>query len=237
MAQEDGSPVDSAFAREVLAADIAVALGILTTEQAATSLGRAEDNTPGAVLGSENISPDERDRISAEVDRLVEQAGGDALMALARRGVDRALPSQMSAKTAHALSESGARLRSPLRTIADDRYMGFLPIGEGGMGVVYLALDTELNRRVAIKMVRAGAKDPVDQHSDPVPEDSAARFVQEAIVTGGLEHPGIVPVYEMGRTPAGVPYYTMRLVRGERTLDDAIREAETLGDRLNLLEP
>ena len=64
-----------------------------------------------------------------------------------------------------------------------------------------------------------------------------ARFLQEAWVTGGLEHPGIVPVYELGRTPAGVPYYTMRFISGKRTLDSAITGASGLTDRLALLEP
>ncbi len=69
-------------------------------------------------------------------------------------------------------------------------------------------------------------------------EQLKARLVQEAWVTGGLEHPGIVPVYEIGQTPTGIPYYTMRYVRGERTLADAIREkrGETFEQRLDLLE-
>jgi len=60
------------------------------------------------------------------------------------------------------------------------------------------------------------------------------RFLQEARVTGQLEHPSIVPVYELGRRRDGTLYYTMKLVRG-RTLASAIREAETLPNRLALL--
>jgi formylglycine-generating enzyme required for sulfatase activity len=57
-------------------------------------------------------------------------------------------------------------------------------------------------------------------------------------VTGGLEHPGIVPVYEIGQTATGIPYYTMRFVRGERTLADAIEEKRRapFEARLPLLE-
>jgi serine/threonine protein kinase/Flp pilus assembly protein TadD len=112
------------------------------------------------------------------------------------------------------------------------------------MGAVYLALDTELNRRVAFKMIRtaAGEADAGPLEATPTPGDASygelkARFLQEAWVTGGLEHPGIVPVYELGRTTGGVPYYTMRLVRGERTLADAIEAAKGLDERLALLEP
>ncbi|MHC4452533.1 MAG: tetratricopeptide repeat protein, partial [Planctomycetota bacterium] len=146
------------------------------------------------------------------------------------------LPASLPPKASHAISEAGARLRAPLRSMDKKRYVGFLPLGQGGMGVVYLALDSELNRRVAFKMIRSGETDPLADESGPVSDDMVARFMQEAVVTGGLEHPGIVPVYELGITPSGVPYYTMRLVRGERTLDDAIGDARAIEDRLGLLE-
>jgi len=115
----------------------------------------------------------------------------------------------------------------------------FQLLGEGGMGVVYLALDTSLNRRVALKMVRAagGASNPLDETPTETPEEIQARFLREAAVTGGLEHPGIVPVYELGLTRGGTPYYTMRVVRGRRTLEDAIAAASTPEQRLALLEP
>ncbi len=61
-----------------------------------------------------------------------------------------------------------------------------------------------------------------------------SRFLREARVTGQLEHPSIVPVYEIGAKEDGTPYYTMRLVRGE-TLSSAIRAAKNLHERLRLL--
>ncbi len=66
-----------------------------------------------------------------------------------------------------------------------------------------------------------------------------ARFLQEAWVTGGLEHPGIVPVYELGQTPAGIPYYTMKFIASQRTMADAIDEVRgaPMEERLGLLEP
>jgi serine/threonine protein kinase len=142
----------------------------------------------------------------------------------------------------------------PLPEVRSGRYVDFRVAGAGGMGIVYLALDTELNRRVAFKIVRpdlvagaaavpdtpAGASPPSqDSPASEAFEQLKARFLQEAWVTSGLEHPGIVPVYELGRTSAGVPYYTMRFVRGERTLRaeiDAVRE-QPLARRLELLEP
>ena len=84
----------------------------------------------------------------------------------------------------------------------------------GGIGRVWLAYDGDLGREVALKELR--------------PERSrdrgfADRFLHEARITGQLEHPGIVPVYELTRpTEGGQPFYTMRFIRG-RTLSDAIR--------------
>jgi len=82
----------------------------------------------------------------------------------------------------------------------------------GGLGEVFLAFDGELNRPVAVKELQAHrAHDPAAQ----------ARFLLEAEVTGRLEHPGIVPVYSLGRHPDGRPYYAMRLIEGG-TLREAI---------------
>ena len=140
---------------------------------------------------------------------------------------------------------------SPMRP---GRYVEFQPIGEGGMGVVYLALDSELSREVALKLVCPPSSRTADIEEgnplsiQPPPPDSplaadfeghTARFLHEARITGGLEHPGIAPIYELGSTPAGVPYYAMRLIRGSRTLTAAIEENadRPLERRLALLEP
>jgi WD40 repeat protein/serine/threonine protein kinase len=82
----------------------------------------------------------------------------------------------------------------------------------GGLGEVYLAHDNELNREVALKEIQ-------DRHADS--PRSRARFLLEAEITGGLEHPGIVPVYSLSCHADGRPYYAMRFIRGE-SLSDAI---------------
>jgi formylglycine-generating enzyme required for sulfatase activity/tRNA A-37 threonylcarbamoyl transferase component Bud32 len=92
------------------------------------------------------------------------------------------------------------------------RYIDRGPLGEGGSSVVRRVFDTELGRNVAAKLLR--------------PEFVAAsrhvhRFVEEARVTAQLDHPGIVPVYELSRLPTGQQYYVMREVKGE-TLAAAI---------------
>ena len=76
----------------------------------------------------------------------------------------------------------------------------------GGLGEVSVALDQQLNREVALKEIQSQFA------SDKSSND---RFLLEAEVTGGLEHPGVVPVYGMGRQADGRPYYAMRFIRGE----------------------
>ncbi|MHC4941271.1 MAG: tetratricopeptide repeat protein [Planctomycetota bacterium] len=226
--------MDSGAFKEILTADVATQLGLLLAEEASAALAAYWKDSSRRVLDA--IPAEHRPGIEAEIDRILRNADGDVRRAVLMRGIDRELPASLSPEASHAISEAGARLRAPLRSLDKKRYVGFLPLGQGGMGVVYLALDSELNRRVAFKMIRSGETDPLADESGPVSDDMIARFLQEAVVTGGLEHPGIVPVYEMGVTPSGVPYYTMRLVRGERTFEDAINDAHTVEDRLGLLE-
>jgi eukaryotic-like serine/threonine-protein kinase len=76
----------------------------------------------------------------------------------------------------------------------------------GGLGQVSVALDTELNREVALKEIRPEFAD------DPA---FRARFIQEAEINGGLEHPGIVPVYSLGAYSDGRPFYAMRFIKGD----------------------
>jgi serine/threonine-protein kinase len=92
------------------------------------------------------------------------------------------------------------------------RYRRLRPHAHGGLGEVYLALDEELHREVAVKEIRLAYAD--DPHS-------RASFLLEGEVTGRLEHPGIVPVYGLGTHPDGRPYYAMRFIKGE-SLRDAI---------------
>ena len=91
------------------------------------------------------------------------------------------------------------------------RFRVLRPHARGGLGAVFVALDTELHREVALKQI-------LDDHADD--PTSRQRFLLEAEVTGGLEHPGIVPVYGLGTYGDGRPYYAMRFIRG-----DSLKEA------------
>lgn len=105
-----------------------------------------------------------------------------------------------------------------LRRVADwpdlpgDRYEVLEPIGQGGMGTVYRARDRGLDREVALKVLRAEVADP----------EWAGRLEREARILARLEHPGIVPVHDVGTLADGRIYYLMKLVRGQR-LDDYAR--------------
>ncbi len=85
------------------------------------------------------------------------------------------------------------------------------PYAKGGLGEVFVARDEELHREVAVKQIQ-------HRHADNL--SSRQRFVLEAEITGGLEHPGIVPVYGLGSYADGRPYYAMRFIRG-----DSLKEA------------
>ena len=99
------------------------------------------------------------------------------------------------------------------------RFRLLRPHARGGLGEVFVALDCELHREVALKQI-------LEKHADdPV---SRQRFVLEAEVTGGLEHPGIVPVYGLGTYGSGRPYYAMRFIKGD-SLKEAIDGVPSAG--------
>ncbi|HEV3166886.1 MAG TPA: protein kinase, partial [Isosphaeraceae bacterium] len=91
-------------------------------------------------------------------------------------------------------------------TSEGQRFRVLRPHARGGLGAVFIALDQELHREVALKQI-------LDDQADD--KTSRQRFLQEAEITGGLEHPGIVPVYGLGTHRDGRPYYAMRFIRGD----------------------
>ena len=111
----------------------------------------------------------------------------------------------------------------------------------GGMGKIMLVRDKHLDRQVALKELRPdmlsgtmGATRTGAPSSQMLTIPIVARFMQEARVTGSLEHPSIIPIYEIGYRPDGTLYYTMKLVKG-KTLQDALNACKSLEDRLKLL--
>lgn len=100
------------------------------------------------------------------------------------------------------------------------RYLIGQELGSGSVGQVIEARDQHLGREVAIKILHEG---------EGLSRDGIARFIAEAQITAQLEHPSVVPVHEIGIMPGGMPYFSMKLVRG-RSLDDIINHLR-IGDR------
>jgi serine/threonine protein kinase len=107
--------------------------------------------------------------------------------------------------------------------LAGTRYRLLERIARGGMGVVYAAEDEKLERRVALKVLDVPGRDG----------DWANRLMREARVLARLEHPGIVPVHDVGTLADGRVFYTMKFVEGQR-LDKFIEGVESVQDRLRL---
>jgi serine/threonine protein kinase len=103
------------------------------------------------------------------------------------------------------------------------RYRLLERVARGGMGIVYAAEDTKLERRVALKLL-----DLPDATGE-----LAQRLVREARVLAQLEHPGIVAVHDTGTLPDGRVFYTMKYVEGRR-LDEHVASLPALPDRLRL---
>jgi len=104
-----------------------------------------------------------------------------------------------------------------------DRYQLREEIGRGGMGIVYRATDRDLDRDVAVKVLSATTPGLAD------------RLRREARILGRLEHPGILPIHDIGTLPDGRLFYVMKLVRGERLDAHAARDLP-LSERLRIID-
>jgi serine/threonine-protein kinase len=183
----------------------------------------------GQILVEQNaLRADQYGALEVLVKLHLEQHGDDVEKSLAALGVPAPVREELHSLGDGDVLASLARIPTPS---ADDsiptrqttaerpnatglRYHVLRPHGKGGLGEVFIALDQELNRQVALKEIR-------DEHADD--PQSRGRFVREAEITGGLEHPGIVPVYGLGQYGDGRPFYAMRFIQGE-TLKAAIRQ-------------
>jgi serine/threonine protein kinase len=202
---------------------------------------RARAEEPGRTLGdllvaSGALTGRQRELIESLSIEQIKRHGGDAAKGLAalmaspsaRERLDRLGDREVSATfTAPAwLGSTVAREDGESACAIGPRDGGLRfrvlrPHAEGGLGEVFVALDVELNREVALKRMK-------DRHADH--PAIRRRFLVEAEITGGLEHPGIVPVYGLGADADGRPYYAMRFIKGE-SLKEAIQRFHGDGDR------
>ena len=175
-----------------------------------------------------DLDPDERAGVEAMVGLHLKKHGGDAAKSLAAIPAGRSTRESLAALGDPVIENTLTQLASGSDGDADrtasyavgtatadgQRFRVLRPHARGGLGAVFVALDTELHREVALKQI-------LDQHADdPV---SRQRFLIEAEITGGLEHPGIVPVYGLGSYHDGRPYYAMRFIKGD-SLKEAIEQ-------------
>lgn len=97
-------------------------------------------------------------------------------------------------------------------------------IGEGGVGIVFAATQTSINRTVAVKMLRPHVAND---------QDAREKFLAEAVVTGELDHPNIVPVYDLAADEKGAAFYSMKRVEG--TPWSKVMKSKRLTENLDIL--
>ena len=177
------------------------------------------------------LDPGDRAAVEAMAERHLKKFGGDAEKSLAAIPAGRSTREGLAALGDPQIGATLARVGSAspsteldadrtstygVGTASNDgrRFRVLRPHARGGLGAVFVAIDEEVHREVALKQI-------LDGHADD--PDVRKRFLIEAEITGGLEHPGIVPVYGLGSYADGRPYYAMRFIRGD-SLKQAIEE-------------
>jgi serine/threonine-protein kinase len=214
--------------RDLLFGLLALQNGMVTRDQLvmAFTVWTAADGKPLADLLAEQgaLRPEHRPILDALAEAHLKLHGGDPEKTLAALDVNRSTRESLvklgdpaiDATLGHVPSSQGstedgdadrtASYAVGTATSDGQRFRVLRPHARGGLGAVFVALDEELHREVALKQI-------LERHADdPV---SRQRFLQEAEITGGLEHPGIVPVYGLGTYGDGRPYYAMRFVSGD----------------------
>ncbi|MFO0550430.1 MAG: serine/threonine-protein kinase [Polyangiaceae bacterium] len=176
------------------------------------STRRSQDDAPTIRIasGERPIRVETSSGHTAEV-TTVRAPARIAIAAAATEDPDDAPPPSMVAEA----------LRNSLASVpaVTDRYHVVELLGRGGMGEVSRAMDNKIGREVATKRLRSDIGLDVAQ--------AAPRFMREARVQALLDHPAIVPVYDLGYEASGAPFFTMKRVRGE-TLFDILEDIRRL---------
>jgi serine/threonine-protein kinase len=121
-----------------------------------------------------------------------------------------------------AASQDPAAPAASVLALGPGRYRLGAEIGRGGMGSVLRGHDPDLKRDLAIKVLLESQRDQ---------PEVVRRFFEEAQIAGQLQHPGVVPVHELGVLPDGRPFFAMKLVEG-RTLAELLKERTSPSDKL-----
>jgi len=195
------------------------------------ALGTSESVPADLILAEYEIR--RQFKVPAELDEFIERfpnqqqefrellAGADA--ARSRASAPMAEPPQAQRDTSKAaISTGGTGKNQPKQKLPREfgRYRILKRLGEGGMGAVYLAHDTQLDRKVALKIPRFSARKK---------DEIVNRFFREARAAATIRHPNVCPVYDVGEID-GIYYLTMAYIQG-RTLSEFIRPEKPLPER------
>jgi serine/threonine-protein kinase len=211
--------------RNLLFGIVAVQMNFITRDaliEAMNAWVLAKDRTLGDILFKQgHLTTERRQLLEALVSEHLKAHGNDPQRSLAALSQSSVAPIAQSLRDVADADLQQSLGGLPARAQAETtiftpreaglRFRVIRPHAHGGLGEVYIAEDMELHREVALKEIQA-------QHADN--PSSRGRFLMEAEVTGGLEHPGIVPVYGLGTYADGRPFYAMRFIRG-----DSLKEA------------
>jgi len=214
--------------RNLLFGILALQMDFITRDQlvAAMNAWVLDKHLPlGQILVQQQALPQsKRDLLEPLVEQHIQDHAGDPQKSLAALSSASSIAEQLRAvpdtdvqqSLAHVSAADPFKTRTQPPLPPDDgpgqRYRILRHHASGGLGDVFVARDAELNRQVALKEIKPGKDHP----------HSRSRFLLEAEITGGLEHPGIVPVYGLGHYADGRPYYAMRFIKGDN-LAEAIK--------------
>jgi serine/threonine-protein kinase len=231
----DALPPRSAADRNLLFGILALQMDFVSRDALIAAMHAwvmAKSKSLGEILLAQGaLGPDERALLEALVQKHLARHDNDAEKSLAavsslgsvRDNLRQIADPDVEASLAHVPAPGPAdryATRAPsvgAPSVVGQRFRVLRPHARGGLGEVFVALDDELHREVALKEIQG-------QHADN--PQSRARFLLEAEITGGLEHPGIVPVYGLGIYAEGRPFYAMRFIRGD-SLKEAVERFHT----------
>lgn len=207
---------DTNTTRELLFGVLALQLNVISRDAFLAGLRAwVEDRSrPLAQILVEQgtLMPDDQQMVETVARKHFEKHGRDAAESLAAvhtlGSIGDELKAVGDANQAPTLPQSpGADSKAMgTPTSSGGRFRILRPHARGGLGVVHVAMDDELHREVALKEIQ-------ERYAEH--KECRARFLLEAQINGGLEHPGIVPVYGLGQDAAGKLFYAMRFIRGQ----------------------
>jgi WD40 repeat protein len=187
----------------------------------------ASDEPGSKISQFEMRGPPTRQSSQDDVERRLQQVWGSQLQSARPQHTMRGSESGKIREENSTLIIRERALRNPSQptapvALADYDLLGVL--GEGGMGVVYNARQASIDREVAVKMLKA------DMSANP---SQRRKFLSEAAVTGELDHPNIVPIYDLGQNADGALFYSMKKVTG--TPWSEVIKQKSLLDNLTIL--